>query len=607
MAARIVFLTGSKSGTVVELTSGEVSVGRNPTCSVALSPDEVVASGRHATFFVREGRCFVRDDGSRNGTFVDGVRVETVELRPGQQVTFGPNGPSARFEMASEEAAAPGRPRTEFAAPLPPRAPRAAPVPRSPQPAGGSGLTGLYQMARQHADGTAGGRASNTAVMKAFVMLATERTSRRMRITVAAVLATALVAIVIVFAVGQGEQASLKNELVTLSGQLAGERGSRAELEQRLQNVTAQAQTWQTETAELRAQSQSMRQTLAQSQVTAARERREIEQDRRFGPTVTDRFSQGVCLIELQWGYRNSAGEWLRIRGAPNGDVVLADANDRDAPRLTDGGTGTGFLIDGGGWILTNRHVSEPFTDEDGYKRGDDLYRPTWISRRAYFPPGNRVVETEVVSVSHESDLGLMRTTSDLSSTPVLPISPRASVVPGDKLVLLGYPTGGKNIMWRANETQMESIRAAQRAALMQTIRDGGFEGVIKLIDQAQARTIQLTDQQTIGVNMVASVISASLSHAALQEAARLGLVQPHVSMGEVTDTTRTDVFHSAAMVGGASGGPVVGSDLHVISVNYAMNVSEDRGAVFQKNRSVPYTFIWRFVPPDLAARMRNR
>jgi S1-C subfamily serine protease len=606
MGARIVFLTGSKSGTVVELGSREVSVGRNPTCTVALSPDEVVASGRHATFFFRDGRCFVRDDGSRNGTFVDGVRVDTTELRPGQQVSFGPNGPTARFEAA--EATAPfDRPQTAFAAPAAPlQAPRAhaAPSPAGPGP---SGLTGLYRMARDQAAGAAGGRASNTAVMKAFVKLATERSSQRTRRTVGGVLAAALITVGAVLVVGQKQQAELKSQVGSLSSELAGERGSRAELERRLQNVSAQAQSWQSETAELKAQSQAMRQSLAQNTAAATRQRQEIERDRRFGPTVTDRYSQGVCLIELVWGYRNAAGEWLRIRGTPEGGVVIAEGNDASAPRFTGGGTGTGFLIDDGGWILTNRHVSEPFADEEGKKIGNDLYRPTWISRRVYFPPGNRVFETEVVAVSREHDLGLMRTVTRPSGIPVLPVTTQESIVPGDKLVLLGYPTGGTNILWRANETQMESIQAAERDAMTRAIREGGFEAVAKLIAQAQTRTVELTDEQTVAANIVISIVMTATSRAALAEAARLGLVQPHVSMGDVTDTTRTDVFHSAPMVGGASGGPVVGSDLHVMAVNYAMNVSEDRGAVFQKNRAVPFSFIWRFLPPELATRMHGR
>ena len=604
MGARIVFLAGGKSGTVVELNEGEVSVGRSPDCTVVLDSQDVVASSRHATFFVHGGRCFVRDDGSRNGTFVNGVRVDTVELHSGQQISFGPNGPTARFEIVTSLQTQ-GAPATPFAPP-PPRAKEPRHVTAAAAP-GASGLTGLFHLARAQAGEAAGGRASNTAVMKAFVKLATERSSRRTRVTVTVVLATALLGMASIFVIGQRQQSALRSQLVSLSSDLAGERGSRAELEERLHNLSAQAQSWQEQTAELRAQSQSVRAALAQSQEAAARQQREIEQDRRFGPMVTERYAQGVCLIEMSWGYRNAAGEWLRIRGSPDGQVRLAAPNDVNAPRLTKGGAGTGFLIEESGWILTNRHVSEPFADDEGLRLGGDLYRPQWISRRAYFPPGTRAFDVEVMSVSSEHDLGLMRTSARPSAIPTLPIASRASNGPGDKLVLLGYPTGEENIMWRANDTQLESIRRASQLAAARVIRDGGFEGVVKLIEQIRARTVQVNESQAAGATLVLRVVSAAANQAAMQEAARLGLVQPHVSMGAVTDTTRSDVFHSAAMVGGASGGPVVGGDLRVISVNYAMNVSEDRGAVFQKNRSVPYPFVWRFLPPDLATKIRAR
>ncbi len=51
-------------------------------------------SRRHATIWVEGSRCFVRDLGSSNGTYVNGVPVpkrtaEGVELRSGDLVQFG--------------------------------------------------------------------------------------------------------------------------------------------------------------------------------------------------------------------------------------------------------------------------------------------------------------------------------------------------------------------------------------------------------------------------------------------------------------------------------------------------------------------------------------
>jgi pSer/pThr/pTyr-binding forkhead associated (FHA) protein len=48
-------------------------------------------SGRHATVTVEGGRVAIEDEGSLNGTFVNGDRVERAALRPGDQVQIGPH------------------------------------------------------------------------------------------------------------------------------------------------------------------------------------------------------------------------------------------------------------------------------------------------------------------------------------------------------------------------------------------------------------------------------------------------------------------------------------------------------------------------------------
>ncbi len=613
MPARLVFLTGSKTGTAVDLEAAAVSIGRNPDCTIAFNPDEVVVSKHHASIFVYEGRYYVRDEGSRNGTYVDGQPVQTVELRPGQQITFGPNGPSAVFELHAGAApygatpVAPAAPATAWAPP--PAAPP--PPPRRPPPtpaASGSGLTGLYQMAREQAAATSRtGRASSTAVMKAFVKLASERSARRTRVIVGVVAAGALVAVTTVFAIGKIEQARLQTELGTLGAQLAGERTGRAELEARLAKVGTQAEAVQAESESMRRELAQSRQAAAQQQRELAQQRGEIERDRRFGPMVTERYAQGVCLIEMVWGYRNRAGQWLRVRGTPEGQVVMADPSDRQSPIFSRGGFGTGFLIEEAGWILTNRHVSTPFAEDEGYRLGNEVYQPAWLSLRAYFPPGNKAFDVEVTAVSDQHDLGLMRTSARPTGVPVLPIASGRTVVPGEKLVLLGYPTGSDNIFWRANETQLKTIASAEEAAHRKALQDGGFGAVVALFEKARQNQIELTEAQLASVKIMLDVVLSAGMRAAMQQAASLGLVQPHVSMGDVTDTTRSDIFHSAPMVGGASGGPVVGDALKVISVNYAMNVAEDRGAVFQKNRSVPHSYVWAFLPREIASRIAGR
>lgn len=70
----------------------EVKVGRDPAqCPIALSEPRV--SGVHATLKFENAKVMVRDEGSNNGTFVNGTRIaaHTFETAPsGAQLRFGP-------------------------------------------------------------------------------------------------------------------------------------------------------------------------------------------------------------------------------------------------------------------------------------------------------------------------------------------------------------------------------------------------------------------------------------------------------------------------------------------------------------------------------------
>lgn len=70
------FLNGEMSGKVLKLTDKEVVFGRHPDCDVIL-PDETV-SRHHARIFRTGDAYFLQDMGSRNGTALNGRKVETA-------------------------------------------------------------------------------------------------------------------------------------------------------------------------------------------------------------------------------------------------------------------------------------------------------------------------------------------------------------------------------------------------------------------------------------------------------------------------------------------------------------------------------------------------
>lgn len=70
-----------------ELTSGRLTLGRSPRCELVLADDTV--SRRHATLQLRDGRWYLVDLGSSNGTWVNDRRVFDAEVRPGDEIRLG--------------------------------------------------------------------------------------------------------------------------------------------------------------------------------------------------------------------------------------------------------------------------------------------------------------------------------------------------------------------------------------------------------------------------------------------------------------------------------------------------------------------------------------
>jgi hypothetical protein len=68
---------------------GEATIGRGGGCAVPLTFD-TFTSQVHARAFDRDGKLWVEDLGSTNGTFVNGKQLtEPVELRKGDQIKVG--------------------------------------------------------------------------------------------------------------------------------------------------------------------------------------------------------------------------------------------------------------------------------------------------------------------------------------------------------------------------------------------------------------------------------------------------------------------------------------------------------------------------------------
>jgi len=86
-AALVIRAGGGRVGESFALSGDRLSIGRRPDADIFL--DDVTVSRRHADF-VRVGTAFqVRDLGSLNGTYFDGVRIESALLSDGAEVQVG--------------------------------------------------------------------------------------------------------------------------------------------------------------------------------------------------------------------------------------------------------------------------------------------------------------------------------------------------------------------------------------------------------------------------------------------------------------------------------------------------------------------------------------
>ncbi|MBW3542529.1 MAG: FHA domain-containing protein [Planctomycetes bacterium] len=88
--AELIIQTGKHQGRKLKLpdTTGDVIFGRNEDCQVRLTSAEV--SKQHCALRSTPAGLVVRDLGSRNGTFVNEVRIEVeTSLRPGDSLRVG--------------------------------------------------------------------------------------------------------------------------------------------------------------------------------------------------------------------------------------------------------------------------------------------------------------------------------------------------------------------------------------------------------------------------------------------------------------------------------------------------------------------------------------
>jgi S1-C subfamily serine protease len=251
---------------------------------------------------------------------------------------------------------------------------------------------------------------------------------------------------------------------------------------------------------------------------------------------IIDTHARSVCLVQGAYGFaRKVKGEWRFLREAEPELLKDVDLDDDKVPLTLAGKgpiftveyTGTGFLADAKGIVLTNRHIAEPWWKNDSAAPlMEDGYEPRFIELRAYFPGREAPVRFDLARtlISDDSDLAALRCEAkDLP--PPLPLAPAGSVVAGQRVLLLGYPSGLDALLARGEEDL--ALKVAGRVPT-----EAGA-----LLDQLSA----------------------------------MNLVRPLPTQGHVGDVLADKILFDAPTAVGGSGGPLVDLDGRVIAINYGI------------------------------------
>ena len=416
--ARLVFLTGSKAGTTLELGEADVTIGRTSDRTVAYSVDDVLVSTAHATVRFRDRRYIVRDDASRNGTFVNSQRVTERALDHGDLIQFGPGGPAVRFVMEV-------KPGVAMTLDLAAQSERA--------------------MAERGATVRAG---SPVLTTRDLVAITYYRLTSRIRRTAWVVIGFVVLAIAGLALWQRRSEARVERALTQLSAALAASRSS-----------------LQQDVAALEARYATLRDVVAGGG-------RRLTRVTGLDVGALSDYTRGVVLITSAYGYTraggtellrydfDSLGQMIMTRG-PEGRPVPSVSFAGSGPPLLREGAMTGFLIDSTGYVLTSSQAAEPWAQDPELKalraQGWDL-KGRLIELRAYLPPGERSFPLVIHRRSADADLAVLRTVGR-PHVPFLQLAADTVLVrPGDPVVFIGYPTDVRTLLFRVDSTERNDI-----------------------------------------------------------------------------------------------------------------------------------------------------
>jgi len=281
-----------------------------------------------------------------------------------------------------------------------------------------------------------------------------------------------------------------------------------------------------------------------------------------LAPNLRVDYGNGICLIVGVYDLVDrKSGKKLRypdpdaVRDEPYEPAPMEDGMYEmpEQEGLTTSGNGspveydfigTGFHV-GNGYIVTNRHVLQPWSEDDLVKQ---LMRESKGRARIkrlviYFPGFPNPFPLSVRKVSYREDVAVasIDPSSVSPDIPVLPLSAKSEAVAiGKTVVTMGYPNGPDRLL--------------------------------AMVDDKEAKTIN----QKYGNSRQALINFLAQSRK----------IVPLTTQGAITDLDKRRIVHDAKTAEGGSGAPLFGQSGKVIGVNFGVFTENNAS-----NMAVPINF----------------
>ena len=494
MKAQILILSGPQRGKTVTSGKGSILIGGDPTTEVCVGLGPQIKPIQAKLIYDNDACAFHlrRIDGH---VFVNHNEIEEIILAEDDLIEIGINGPQVRFRTYPELGSV------------------CKPVHR------------MLRDARDVKDKTGSVQAAGLALFRDLFTQATWQLKVFFPIGVAA--------LVFLISLGAGwmgghldtdqeaEMARLRDESRRFSEELDSQRkATSAALERVTRDLEAQQVA-----ASRNVSSKDLETLRAEFSARAVAIDDMIKNDAAL-KHVLEEDSKSVALIHWSVGFKTSAGVWLK---------------DRDGDRIELEYTGSGFIITADGILVTNRHVAQPWWKNDSAQAAISAgCSPEWLRLVAVFP-SRKPIDIDPKSIrlrADEIDVALMSVKADgLLPLPLSEADPKS--LRGRRIVLLGYPTGVKALLAKAEQDVAEAVTAT--------------------------------------ANSLSEVLEGLASR---------GAVAPVATQGALNDVGVSKLVFDADTTSGGSGGPIFGPDGRVIGVAFA--IVRDFGG---SNLGVPIRF----------------